>query len=776
MAKKGAYKPREGSIDPQAGPKGGKTSSREAMTEADLASLLSRLVEESEQVRDEVSTSSTGELSGQKASRDRAQEYYDGKMTDTPASPNRSKVVSRDVRAVIKKLMPAMVRTILGSDTVVQYQPTSEAKEDDATQATLYINGVVLEESGGYDAIYDVIHDAALQRTGWLKWWHEEKVDVSETQYTGLDEEAFNMLVAPEEVTVLEHTPRQEQVAQMVQDPQTGTFVEQMVPTQVHDVRVRIYRKKRRIRVGAIPGENIIVHPDALDEDTAQLIGTYEKITRSDLVAMGIDRDRVYDLPIADEHDRQTAEDVRRRYDEDGKVYSPAMEEIDYYDLYARVDYDDDGIAELRRICMAGGLTEENIISNEVWDEAPLAAVKIERRPHQLEGHSIMDDGGDMQQVKTVLLRSVFDNIYAMNNLTPVYQEGVILNPKAFYEKKFGEPVRVRQGTDARAAASYLEVPFFAKDAFGMLGYIDEMIIDRTGISDASAGLPPDALQNVTAKASSLLEQSNIGQTEMMVKTVAKGGLKRMFKGLLKLAVQHQDKPRTVKLNDKWVTFDPRKWDGEMDCEVNTGLGAGTRERDQMMVTMLMGVQEKLLASLGAVDNPFVSEENVWNSLEKLVQATGGKNVNAFFTKPDPEKLKQRAADRKANKPPTPAEMLKMEYELKGQLEVQKEKVKADADVAKTQATMQKEQAKEVAQMQADVQVKLAELKKEQAIREQEIAWEREKLASEQAHDLKMQELKNKHDDMIERQRREQAETEGYMDELFNEDEGATKQ
>jgi hypothetical protein len=52
----------------------------------------------------------------------------------------------------------------------------------------------------------------------------------------------------------------------------------------------------------------------------------------------------------------------------------------------------------------------------------------------------------------------------------------------------------------------------------------------------------------------------------------------------LKLIIQHQDQPRTVRLRGKWVEFDPRTWNVDMDATVNTGLGAGTRERDMMMM------------------------------------------------------------------------------------------------------------------------------------------------------------------------------------------------
>jgi len=36
---------------------------------------------------------------------------------------------------------------------------------------------------------------------------------------------------------------------------------------------------------------------------------------------------------------------------------------------------------------------------------------------------------------------------------------------------------------------------------------------DRTGISDASSGMAPDALQNMTAKATALVEQAGSRET-----------------------------------------------------------------------------------------------------------------------------------------------------------------------------------------------------------------------------------------------------------------------
>jgi len=254
-------------------------------------------------------------------------------------------------------------------------------------------------------------------------------------------------------------------------------------------------------------------------------------------------------------------------------------------------------------------------------------------RPHQWEGISIADDAMDIQRAKTVLLRQTLDNIYWQNNPQPMMQDGAVIDQDAVFNPEFGKPIRMRDGVSVKDALGFFQVPFVAQQSFGMMDYFDQEAQDRTGVTDASAGIAPDALQNQTATATALIERQGIGQTEMMVRTVAEG-LRRFFRGLLRLIIRHQDVGRTVRLRDEWVEFDPRHWNAQMDCTVNVGLGAGTRERDMQVMQFVMGMQEKLLAAFGP-DNPFVKPENVWEALSRSIEAAGLKEPEMYFTEPD---------------------------------------------------------------------------------------------------------------------------------------------
>ncbi|WP_037460692.1 portal protein [Sinorhizobium fredii] len=637
-----------------------------AMQKQQIAAQVSQLVKDCENYRDELSVD-----------RIKAMEYYDGTMKDTPADPNRSKVVSRDVRSAIKKVLPSLIRTILGNDKVVEYEPVNEGDEASAEQATDYINYVVFPESDGYDAVQDAAHDALKLRNGVIRWWYDKKRTVQVSRHTGLDEQALVQLVADDDVEVLE----QEQYVEQVDTPQG--------PVEMPFFNVKIRRTKEYgcTRLAAVPLEEFLVHPDAISIDDSPITGLKTRLRRSDLIAMGYDRELIEGLPASGSDIKEEEEEFTRRrdaFDENDSIVK-ALQEVDYYELYVKLDVDDDGIAELRRMCFAGGLAEANLLDDEETDEVPFADLIVERRPHQREGNSVTDDMAEIQRVKTVLMRQTLDNLYWQNNQQPIVQEGVIQNPESVLNPKFGQPIRVGQGTDARAAVSYNVVPFVAEKSFSMLAYLDQEATDRTGISDASSGMAPDALQNMTAKASAMIEQAGIGQTELMVRTFAQG-LRRVFKGLLKLVIKHQDKPRSVRLRGQWVTFDPRHWNAEMDATVNTGLGAGTRERDMMMMQVVGAQQEKLLAAYGPVDNPFVSIDNIWNSVSRGVEAAGLRTPNLYFTKPTPEQI-QQMKQAAANKPDPEMEKVK----IKAQADQQKAQMDAQIDKQKIETEAQLE-------------------------------------------------------------------------------------
>jgi hypothetical protein len=179
------------------------------------------------------------------------------------------------------------------------------------------------------------------------------------------------------------------------------------------------------------------------------------------------------------------------------------------------------------------------------------------------------------------------------------------------------------------------------------------------------------------------------------------------------------------------VEFDPRTWNADMDCTVNTGLGAGTRERDMMMMQFVIQLQEKLLAAFGP-NNPFVKPDQLYNAVSKVVEAAGLKSPDMYFTKPDPQEI-QALLQAQQNKPSPEQE------KTQGALQI--EQAKGQIQMQLKDKDMQKDASKEAAQRDADLVIKQAELEKETQSRMHEatlkaqadtdkLALEREKIAS----------------------------------------------
>lgn len=646
--------------------------------------------------------------------RQRAIEYYKGEMKDTPSDDGRSSMTTRVVRSQIKKVLPSIIRTILHGDEIVEFRPQGPGDEEVAEQASDYVNFVVIPESNGKQAIHDAIFDALQVRNGVLRAQYEMKRDVQFSDHTGLPGDAFAQLVSDEDVTVLAHSERVERV----DTPQGGA-----IDVPVHDVQIRRLVEGGCVRITAVPQDRFLISPDAISIEDSTLVGERQELTRSDLVRMGMDKDLVWSLPVAgDEYEDR---DARRDDAEDRDEPSRANELIAFYDVFARIDMDEDGISELRHMQFAGGFSEDNLVLNEPAAEAGYYDLVAQREPHQREGVSLSDDLMDLQRAQTVLLRQTLDNIYWANNPQPAVDMSALADPDSLLNPEFGKVVQLKQGHKPQDSVSYLTVPFVANHSFGMMEYLDTEAQQRTGISDASSGMAPDALQNMTAKASSMMEAAGIGQTEMMVRCLA-DGLQRFFRGVLGILVRHQDVPRTVRLRDEWVTVDPRDWNAGMDATVNVGLGAGTRERDMIVMQQVMAVQEKLLAAFGP-DNPFVKPENLWNTLSRLVEASGLTTASLYFTEPDPQEI---AAKMAAQSQQPDAET------MRAQAEIQVQQERARAQIAIEQQKMQAATQKERAQMEADLTVEREKLAAGALLKDKEIAWEREKLAKEQAFEL----------------------------------------
>jgi hypothetical protein len=347
-----------------------------------------------------------------------------------------------------------------------------------------------------------------------------------------------------------------------------------------------------------------------------------------------------------------------------GPVSAYERKRVLYVEAWCYVDFDGDGISELRRVCTVGNNYE--VVNNEPADSIPFAMFACDPEPHVFFGSDIADLTKDIQKIKSAVLRGMLDSLsFALYPRTGIVEGMVdiddVMNPEV------GSIIRMRQP----GMVQQLNVPFLGKEAFPMVAYLDAMKEARTGQTAASQGLDPDVLQSTTRAAVTATIRGAEQHLEMMARLFA-DSMKRMFKGVLKLVITHQDRERVVRLRDEWVPVDPRVWDSSMDCSVSVGLGSGMTDERLAVLGQVVVQQKEILEKLGP-NNPLVGLGQFRNTLAKMLEVSGYPDSNQFF-KPLPLDYEPPPPEQPPK--PSPEEMMVeaqlMDIQARAQIEQQK--------------------------------------------------------------------------------------------------------
>jgi hypothetical protein len=564
--------------------------------------------------------------------RARAIQYYRGEPFGNEEE-GRSQVVSTDVRDTINGIMPSLMKVFFGSKKIVQFAPRNPEDVAAAEQATDYVNYIFQSDNNGFLLCHSAFKDALRGALGVAKYCWEEKVEVKTEYFTGLDDAALTVLLSEPDVVGSAISAMDDPSYQPPVDPMTGapvidpaTGLPPPAP-QIYSVELKRESKDGRVRIEAIPPEEFLIDRRARSVEDATLVAHRRMMRASDLVALGYDKDEVEAQMGAYELDTNDEYLARNPY---AQSYGPGGTQDDkrvlYCEAYIRVDYDRDGISELRKICTIG--PGYKMVMNEPCSHSPFALFCPDPEPHALIGLSMFDMTADLQKIKSAIMRNMLDSLSLAIHPRVGVVEGQV-NMDDVLNTEVGGVIRMRQA----GAVQPFAVPFVGQAAFPMLAYLDDVRETRTGMSKAAMGLEADALQSTTRAAVAATVSAAQQHLELIARVFAETGMRALFKGILKLVVENQDRARVVRLRNQWVPIDPRSWDAGMDVEIDVALGGGTEEQQVAVLTSIAQKQEQILQTMGP-QNPLVSPQQYRNTLARLVQVSGFKNADEFFSNP----------------------------------------------------------------------------------------------------------------------------------------------
>jgi hypothetical protein len=612
----------------------------------------------------------------------------------------RSQIVTGEVAEAIDGALPQLIRTFTTTEDIVYFEPKSADAEESAKQATDYCNWVFYRENEGLLILHNWFKDALLQKVGVVKSYWDEKEDVTKEEYKNLTEDEVALLLSDESLEVVE---------QEVEFIEAGVdMMGQPIMAPVYEIEVKRVKKYGCVKIENVPPEEFLISKAARTIEDAPFVAHRKLMQRSELIALGYDKDIVDELPSYDDltfsPERVARFDQGEQPDEQQSL-DPAMQTVEVYECYIRIDEDEDGIAELHRIVYCGS----EILEDEECDYIPFHSICPIPIPHKFFGQSLADRTMDIQLIKSTITRQSLDNLYLTNNNRVGAVDGQV---------NLDDLLNATPGGIVRMKNPNALVPLQVQSTFGqampMLQYMDEVQTKRTGVNDAQQGLDPDVLSNVTAAAVAAMMKSNSGKLELIARIFAETGVKSLFKGILHLLGKYQDKPKIVRMRGKYVQFDPRTWNNEYDVSVNVGLGSGDRDQKLTMLQMILAKQEQIIQQYGP-SNPLVSVGQYRNTLARFIEAAGFKDAKAFMNEISPEMDAQLSQPQ----PPAPdaqAELAKMLADV----EREKTQAKSQIDAAKLdleRQTLEAEFTRKGIEMQmknqkdqADIRIKEAQL------------------------------------------------------------------
>ena len=681
--------------------------------------------------------------------RQKAEYYYLGMAVGDLAPPEvegRSSVVSTDVRDTIESMLPQLMLTFCGGDSIVEFEAQNPDDETKASAATEYVNYLVFKKNNGHKIAYVWMKDALLQKNGIVKVWWDTRFEEMKEEYKGLSQVELAQILDDPEIDVIaqqaypdEEDAKQRQQAvkqlnaQLQQaspaaqqgDQQATQAVQQLQgqlqqiqvqpPQMLYDITCKRVKTGGKIQIDNVPPEEFLIARNARDIQTARFVGHRVQRSVSELKSMGYKN--VDNISGEDQSQALNLERIQRLSWNDENAYlsdeitnaDESQRKIWITEAYVRCDFDGDGISELRKVTVAGN----ELLDNEEVDFIPFVDITPVPLPHTFFGLSIADLAMESQKTKTSILRSQLDNLYLNVNGRYFAVEGQV-NLDDLLTSRPGGVVRIKQ---PGAVGRLDQAQGNSGEAMGLLDYIQQDLENRTGWTRYSQGNDGDGL-NQTAQGMNIITNKADMRLDLISRNFAEG-FTALFKLVLKLICQHQDKKAQVKLSNGWTDIDPREWHNQFDVSINVGIGLGNKDQKVNHLMALLAQQEKVYP-LG-LTNP----QGIYQASSELARLLGFKSADKFFSDPS-----------KAAPPPQAPDPMQMQMQ---------------AEQQKTQ--MQIEASKEKHMM--DMQMRERELQQEAMLRERELQLETQKQQVQAQNDMQERQHKAQLDAQLAQQRME---------------------
>ena len=727
--------------------------------------------------------------------------YYKGDLP-APEEEDTSTVVSTDVSDTIEWVLPAVLKPLIESPDVVRFDPVTPEDVEQAALESDYVHTVFMKRCNGFEKLYTHIKDGLLLKNAvFCTYWDDGFRHRKET-YRDLTELEMADLLHPSDgskVRLIEQSMRKvpiidvetgvpmadllrlQQAAQQAAQPPTeppalpeqapGASSSQapqeapqapqapqgapQAPAPIleetrYDVSIRRYWPRGRAVVENCAPEAFGVDPGhgCVDLTETRFCWYTMRKSRSELVALGYDEDKIADCPKAaggyfDNEVRAAREDVEwnsNALDVDNDTGDESQDLYDVHRVYMRYDGDGDGIDEEYLVVLGGSDGQVMFDFYEVPCN-PFSASTPFIAGHKFWGYSLFDKLRDLADHKTKVLRMLEDNLDLTNNPRIKGVRGAFVLDDVL-SREVGGLWRV----DEINAVQEVPTQPIQPQAQGLLDYYDKMRAERSGVdpnAQSLTSLPEESMNHAVERVLSAKEEL-VG---LLIRVFAETGIKDMMLKLRGVLMRNLDKDEIIQLRNKFVQINPATWTERTDSTIVVGLGTGDRMRKAAGLQQILQIQMEV--ANGGMQGVLISPHRMAHTISELIRVQGLGDPDDFVLDPamltDPRnmhtprgrevqlalQLKQQQAQEAQQMEMAKQQAQQAQQEQLAQLTLQVEQIRNEGKLQAQQLKQQGDLAKlqsDMQQFMEEMRLKWAQLAAEETVNEDKQVLERSRI------------------------------------------------
>lgn len=538
-----------------------------------------------------------------------------------------SKFVSMDFNNTVEWIKPSLVEVFIGTESPVTIAGANIQNDDTATKMQQLVEYQLTRKNSYTSMVHDVIDDALSVNIGVCKaWWkREEKRDRYKMMFNVNDMQTAMMLTQASMSGEIE-----------IQSIKPLKDTDDLYEVQFDRVQVTANYPV----VEYVPPSELRYTPEGSNLQECKFVA-HRKIVKGDYLKRKEQEGIYQNVDEALEHTgdaNYTDDDIYHNETlNKGKMKTDdgddASKDVELYECYVDVDYNNDGIYE-HLIVHCVGDTALSIQTNE-FNIAPFFSIPGIRDSRKIfSDRSLAEEIEGLQDIKTALVKQLIINVAKTNDQQKFIDYQKIVDPDAMLS---GDEYVACQGDPNAAIYMPPQAPV-SPLTMDLINYAETEIQNRSGSTKYNQGLDADSL-NKTARGITAIMGAADKRIKLMARLIAENWTIPMVRFIILLNKKYGEPIQTFRYKDTEVSINNDDLDIDYDFVINVGNGAGTKEARIQSYMLLLSNVYPILAQVGVA-----TPKSYYAAGTALLEEMGLKNTQEILLDPDSEEAKAQQA------------------------------------------------------------------------------------------------------------------------------------